>query len=229
MAEITINLNIVFNRRHFTGLGVVAIMLCAVPELNSESVTLSTYYPAPSGVYTNMLTTGDTYLARDAGSVFARKILGTGNNVFSTADPKAADIVVGSDAGTRHDSSIMMWSNTSASRIFQQADTFYLSVWNQNPVTGAKVSMSAANGDATFSGAIRTRAGALCDAPDVFIYDSFTGGTTPLCSGKYVTTVAGFYTKYIALPIDRGGVLTPPVKNQFTYMCCPCPADGCDL
>ena len=49
--------------------GALAIMLCAVPELDSESVTLSTYYPAPSGVYTNMITTNNTYLARDLGSV----------------------------------------------------------------------------------------------------------------------------------------------------------------
>ena len=45
------------------------MMLSVVPELGSESVTLSTYYPAPSGVYTNMITTGNTYLARDCGNV----------------------------------------------------------------------------------------------------------------------------------------------------------------
>lgn len=45
------------------------MMLSVVPELGSESVTLSTYYPAPSGVYTNMITTGNTYLARDGGNV----------------------------------------------------------------------------------------------------------------------------------------------------------------
>ncbi len=45
------------------------MMLSAVPELGSESVTLSTYYPAPSGVYTNMIATGNTQLARDGGVV----------------------------------------------------------------------------------------------------------------------------------------------------------------
>ena len=45
------------------------MMLSGVPELGSETVTLSTYYPAPSGVYTNMITTGNTYLARDGGNV----------------------------------------------------------------------------------------------------------------------------------------------------------------
>lgn len=44
-------------------------VLAAAPELGSETVTLSTYYPAPSGVYVNMITTGNTYLARDGGAV----------------------------------------------------------------------------------------------------------------------------------------------------------------
>lgn len=48
---------------------VAALLVLVVPELGSESVTLTTYYPAPSGVYTQMITTGDTYLARDSGKV----------------------------------------------------------------------------------------------------------------------------------------------------------------
>ncbi len=48
---------------------VAMLLLCSVGDLNSESVTLSTYYPAPSGVYTQMITTGNTFLARDGGSV----------------------------------------------------------------------------------------------------------------------------------------------------------------
>lgn len=50
--------------------GLVGLFLSAfAAELGSESVTLSTYYPAPSGVYTQMITTGNTYLARDQGNV----------------------------------------------------------------------------------------------------------------------------------------------------------------
>ena len=65
MPEIKISFDLTFSRRLLTAAGTLAIMFCAVPELESESVTLSTYYPAPSGVYTNMITTGNTYLARD--------------------------------------------------------------------------------------------------------------------------------------------------------------------
>lgn len=37
--------------------------------LGSESITLTTYYPAPVGIYQKMTTTGQTTLARDGGSV----------------------------------------------------------------------------------------------------------------------------------------------------------------
>lgn len=49
------------------------LMLILAPALVSENVTLTTYYPAPSGVYTQMITTADTYLSRDSG----KTILGT--------------------------------------------------------------------------------------------------------------------------------------------------------
>ena len=39
-----------------------ALLFSLAPELASESVTLTTYYPAPSGVYTTMITTNNTYL-----------------------------------------------------------------------------------------------------------------------------------------------------------------------
>ena len=37
--------------------------------LGSENLTLTTYYPAPYGGYVNILTTNNTYLARDGGAV----------------------------------------------------------------------------------------------------------------------------------------------------------------
>ena len=48
--------------RNFLALGFLCFF---AGDLSPESVTLSTYYPAPAGVYNNMLTTGNTWLARD--------------------------------------------------------------------------------------------------------------------------------------------------------------------
>lgn len=55
------------------------LMLCAMSgELAPESVSLSTYFPAPSGVYSQMITTGSTYLARDGANAVG---IGTTNLV----------------------------------------------------------------------------------------------------------------------------------------------------
>jgi len=37
--------------------------------MESESLTITTYYPAPYGAYTKLLTTGDTILSRDSGKL----------------------------------------------------------------------------------------------------------------------------------------------------------------
>lgn len=68
-------------------------------------------------------------------SLYAQpKITTTGNNIIDIHDPYAADVVIGSDAGVRHDASIMWWSNGSASRISNTDDVFKFSIWNtENP------------------------------------------------------------------------------------------------
>jgi hypothetical protein len=44
--------------------------LCWRPgSLGSETLTMTTYYPAPYGGYARLLTTNQTLLARDAGNV----------------------------------------------------------------------------------------------------------------------------------------------------------------
>jgi hypothetical protein len=69
MAELVIRIQYPWGRRGTRWLMVGALFFASVPELASESVTLTTYYPAPSGVYTQMITTSNTYLARDGGNV----------------------------------------------------------------------------------------------------------------------------------------------------------------
>ena len=46
-----------------------ALLVTVTPELDSENVTLSTYYPAPSGVYSKMITTGNTFLGTGGSNV----------------------------------------------------------------------------------------------------------------------------------------------------------------
>jgi hypothetical protein len=69
MAELIVRFDVSVGQRTCRGLMAAAMFFSTVPELASESVTLTTYYPAPSGVYAQMITTGNTWLARDGGKV----------------------------------------------------------------------------------------------------------------------------------------------------------------
>lgn len=64
--------------------GAAGALVAIAPRLQSEQFTLFTYYPAPSGVYTNMVATGDAYLARDGGGV----------SVGTPQNPAGAKLVV---------------------------------------------------------------------------------------------------------------------------------------
>lgn len=52
----------------YWGLAGLLLFYCAA-ELGTETLTMVTYYPAPSGIYWKMITTADAYLARDGGNV----------------------------------------------------------------------------------------------------------------------------------------------------------------
>lgn len=94
--RLNFDLSFVYGPRTFRVPLAAVMMLAAVGELNSESVTLSTYYPAPSGVYTNMITTDNTYLARDGG---AASRVGVGTTSPGAKLSVAGSMAVGSYAG----------------------------------------------------------------------------------------------------------------------------------
>lgn len=53
-----------------TGAALAALLLCLLPVcVESDSITLSTYYPSPYGLYTTLTTSDKTTLAKDAGNV----------------------------------------------------------------------------------------------------------------------------------------------------------------
>lgn len=75
--EIVINIRVpalpfVMGRRGWMAL-LAFFFLCWHPgTIGSETLTLTTYYPAPYGGYVSLLTTNNTLLARDAGTVGIR-------------------------------------------------------------------------------------------------------------------------------------------------------------
>ncbi len=69
MADIHVHLHIRITPKALLLGAAGFLLLAAAAELGSESFTMSTTYPAPSGIYNQMITTGPTYLARNGGSV----------------------------------------------------------------------------------------------------------------------------------------------------------------
>ncbi|HAM36518.1 MAG TPA: hypothetical protein DEB40_14515 [Elusimicrobia bacterium] len=67
--DIHIHLDLRLTTRTLIGVMTVMLLFGVVDELGSESLSLSTYYPAPSGVYTQMITTNNAFLARNGGNV----------------------------------------------------------------------------------------------------------------------------------------------------------------
>lgn len=77
-----------------------ALLLLSAGELGSENVTLTTYYPAPSGMYTQMVVTGKTILARDGnrvgiGTDTPQEKLDLGNNWMTPSYDVTANTNVG--------------------------------------------------------------------------------------------------------------------------------------
>ena len=89
MAELNLRLDLSFGSRSLRFFVVAGMLLSAATEVASESVTLSTYYPAPSGVYAQMITTGNTYLARDTVSNAGMVGIGTTTpaTLFNVVNP----------------------------------------------------------------------------------------------------------------------------------------------
>jgi hypothetical protein len=75
MAELTVRFDLSFGSRSLRCLMAAGMIFSVATEVASESVTLTTYYPAPSGVYAQMITTGNTFLSRDGGYLLVGAVL----------------------------------------------------------------------------------------------------------------------------------------------------------
>ncbi len=82
------------------GLGAVFVLTLVAP-IATESITLSTYYPAPAGAYNNMVTIGNTWLARDPMPSGGTSFVELGSNAAVGGNTKLAvengNILIGND------------------------------------------------------------------------------------------------------------------------------------
>lgn len=243
MAEIKLSFDLTFSRRFITAAGAAAMMLCAVPELDSESVTLSTYYPAPSGVYTNMITTNDTYLARDVGVVRIGATTGAAKLYIKDADNAATSDIAQFFAnnltqgiGVGYNSIEAVGSNAAQDILLVPKGTGNIGIpsvsagYKLNVVGAANVTGAANIGGVAqashfvTAGVLQTKQGLSCT--DGTVNYGAGGGTTNLCPGQYITLIDGIYSKKFIMEAYTAGGLNQ-VAYSVDYRCCPCPSSGC--
>ncbi len=67
MSNLNVRFNVNFSARFVRWVLIGVMLFASASELASENVTLTTYYPAPSGVYTLLIATSNSFMARDSG------------------------------------------------------------------------------------------------------------------------------------------------------------------
>ena len=100
--EITIHLKV--SRRTLVWAAAALLLCCSANEVVSESMTLTTYYPAPAGTYKRLTTTGpgNTVLARDGGNI-GIGIASPGEKLDVNGNVRAASFYYSSDVKLKKD------------------------------------------------------------------------------------------------------------------------------
>ena len=200
MAELNINIRVTPRLMRW-GLAALCLGLMAM-EVSPESITLDTYYPAPTGIYTNMVTTNNTTLARDGGNVG----IGTSSPVakLDVQGPGtgALDLLVSGKIETGGDNSGTgeVYLNPSGLMAIGQFGN-NLGLMNGG---GWNFQMNP-NGNVSITGTL-----SVSDAGCIPVLYT-PGGNTKICTG-YVTLIGGIDTPVTETPSAEGYAL-----------CCPTP------
>ena len=232
--RLNFDLSFVYGPRTWRAPIMAAMLLAGAGELNSESVTLSTYYPAPSGVYTNMITTDNTFLARDGGNVGigttspdykldvggiirGQSETGSGDVLIIGNDVKLSDIDIANTAGLYG----LQDSTRGSLKLGSGGGT--VSGYNGNVGIGTvspgeKLEVT---GNATVSGAVTAGSKVVVTAGYVRVnsvgcaeFDVVEGA---VCTGaQYATFSPGFYVEGWSYQNRGGRVLAQTLAGQYS-------------
>ncbi|UPT75695.1 MAG: hypothetical protein M0D55_08500 [Elusimicrobiota bacterium] len=239
MTEIKLTFDLTFTRRFLSRAGAIAIMLCAVPELDSESVTLSTYYPAPSGVYTNMITTGNTYLARDGGNVGVGttapavklhvvgdvqanhiKFPGVGGNSGAAGDYYGIYQEAGAWSGAYPDLRVQYHTGIKYDAYYGYGGHRFYTGYDGSTTPSGAGAVTGNGPTLTVNDGVRSSVAMIYNGP-ACTATPYAFGVVACPGGTYAT-----YTTGVFVALQYGSATTDPTG---TMLCCPCPVGGCTL
>ena len=204
-----------------------ALVSLLAPDLCPETVTLTTYYPAPSGVYAQMITTSHAYLARDTAG---RVGLGTTAPLkkLHITHPDGDNLRLERVTGTARSwdvrlgvTGVAATNATSATFVIRDAtagaDRVYI---DSNGDVGIGKSDPKAPLDVTGPVIIRQSGCSAVNYP-------VTGSTSCSSLGyanHYATANTGLMTEYTMMPVYQ----TDSNGSSYGRMwCCPCPGGVC--
>lgn len=96
--EREINIRIAIGRREFIAAAAFLILAASALDLSTESLTLTTYYPAPYGAYKELRATRDAYLAYVPGGATPQVLINTDTKPGAVDPLKDIPLVVKGDA-----------------------------------------------------------------------------------------------------------------------------------
>lgn len=245
MADIHIYVDIRLSPRIRKWISAGLLLCLCAPELGSENVTLTTYYPAPSGVYAKMMTTADAYFATASGRVgigttnpaYKLTVVGAGDSIvgLSGAAGSSASIGVGTTATQARLGIVAVagdYAGNSAAgdavlRVDSSSKRLHLLAGTGNAVltlTNAQASIGSTNPSATTNVQLEvgdgSSVGAIRARQTGCALVDVVNGTNTRCMdvgypNHYATAQTGIWSEYAS------------GAGATKFLCCPCGASGC--